>query len=68
MNLTNDQRPVFIGLIEEIKAAKIGNVWTVWVKSRTGANGIDYHRFKVPHDNLPQWIVDMFREEELKTP
>ena len=66
LNLTSESSPVFIGLIEEIKAAKTGLVWTIWVKTRTGPNGVDYHRFKVAHDEFPQWVVEMFKAEENK--
>ena len=64
--LTSESRPVFVGIIEEVKANKIGTLWTVWVKSRTGANGVDYHRFKVPHDQFPEWVVEMFKTEANK--
>ena len=64
MNLTGEV--VFIGLIEEVKADKRGDLWTVWVKTRTGPNGVDYHRFKVKHSEFPQWVVDMFKAEDDK--
>jgi hypothetical protein len=64
--LTDESAPTFIGMIEEIKSAKIAGIWTVWVKSRTGPNGVDYHRFKVPHERYPEWVVEMFKAEANK--
>jgi hypothetical protein len=55
-----------VGLIEEVRARKYGNLWTVWITTRTGPNGRDDHRFKVPHDQFPQWVVDMFNAEASK--
>lgn len=64
MNLMGEV--VFIGLIEEIKAAKRKDEWTVWITTRTGPQGRDHHRFKVKHDQFSQWITDMFKAEENK--
>ena len=68
MHLTDEQTPTrLIGIIEDIRMFKRrGDVWEVWVYTRTGPNGRDGHRFKVPHDNLPQWFVGMFEAEENK--
>ena len=62
MDLTKST-PGFIGLIEEIKAAKKKDGWLVWITSRTGPNGRDQHRFMVAHDDLGQWVTDMFKAE-----
>ena len=66
VNLTNDNRPVFVGLIEDLHLTKKKDTWVIWVKSRTGPNGVDAHKFNVPHDEIVQWVADMFKAEDDK--